>query len=504
METQKLASFLALDITTTEFALAVRDDGGNEDYAAVAMRGGTQWRGEAAFPAFELAEVAGMLGDLLAELVDKGWSFDRSGQQRPGYLSIACRQHDMVLLDRSGVALMPALSWQCNAATEEVARLRQLGVEDSVGKLAPRFVLPKLACVLNREPALREQIGTVFLTGDWVACKLTGQRSLSTSDALSNGLLDQQTRQRADQAIRQAGFSLDWFPATVQCGEAIGPVTAKETSADDSWTPLQQQLEGWMFVAGLGDNHASAVGCGMTDDYKKLVVSGGTSGTINLSCPKSAELPADGDSLQFEFYADSLLLLQMLGDCGAWYNRFLRQHAGEQAARLDELNEQAMASDPRSIRRVLHDDVEHVELYPPSWERFSLGEKVASTQFSIVLELLLRVKCMVGEVRRAGVAAVDTYVLTGGLSQSPFFQQVFHTGIGLIDPDAAVKVSGRTGPLRYKTSASGALTNAELATIDGGLTALHEAADRFPLTDCAAPDAQRTACLGYLLQSYGI
>jgi hypothetical protein len=182
----------------------------------------------------------------------------------------------------------------------------------------------------------------------------------------------------------------------------------------------------------------------------------------------------------------------------------LRQHAGGQSAGLDELNEQAMASDPRSIRRVLHDDVEHVELYPPSWERFSLGEKVASTQFSIVLELLLRVKRMVGEVRRAGVAAVDTYVLTGGLSQSPFFQQVFHTGIGLIDPDAAVKVSGRTGPLRYKTSASGALTNAELATIDGGLTALHEAADRFPLTDCAAPDARRAACLGYLLQSYGI
>jgi sugar (pentulose or hexulose) kinase len=357
---------------------------------------------------------------------------------------------------------------------------------------------------LKREPALRDQIGTVFLTGDWVACKLTGQRSLSTSDALSNGLLDQQSRRRADAAIADAGFPLDWFPATVQCGEPVGPVTAVGAADDDPWTPLRKQLEGWIFVAGLGDNHASAVGCGMTDDYRKLVVSGGTSGTINLSCPKSAKLPADGDSLQFEFYAESLLLLQMLGDCGAWYNRFLGQFAAEYAGRLDDLNAQAMASDPMAIRRVVHDDVEHTEVFAPTWERFTLGEKVASTQFSIVLELLLRVKRMVGEVRQAGVAEVDTYVLTGGLSQSLFFQHVFHTGVGLIDPAAAVKVSGRTGPLRYKTSASGALTNAELATIDGGLTAVHETADRFPLTDCDAPDAQRAASLRYLLQSYGI
>ncbi len=504
METQKLASFLALDITTTEFAVAVRDEDGNEDYAAVPMRGGTQWRGDANFPAFDLAEVPDMLRELLAALGEGGWSFDRSGGRRAGHLSIACRQHDMVLLDQGGEALMPALSWQCNAATAEVATLQQLGVEDSVGKLAPRFVLPKLACVLNREPALRDQIGTVFLTGDWVAWALTGRRSLSTSDALSNGLLDQQSRRRADEAISKAGFSLDWFPPTVQCGEAIGPVTATEAADSDPWTPLRKQLDGWVFVAGLGDNHASAVGCGMTDDYKKLVVSGGTSGTINLSCPKSAKLPAGGDSLQFEFYADSLLLLQMLGDCGAWYNRFLGQFAAADAGRLDELNAQAMASEPMAIRRVLHDDVEHSEVFPPTWERFTLGEKVASTQFSIVLELLLRVKRMVGEVRCAGVAEVDTYVLTGGLSQSPFFQHVFHTGIGLIDPAAKVKVSGRTGPLRYKTSASGALTNAELATIEGGLSVLHETADRFPLTDCAAPDARRAASLTYLLQSYGI
>jgi sugar (pentulose or hexulose) kinase len=503
MDTTRAASHLALDVTTTEFALAVRDEDGNEDYAAVPMRGGAPWQGDQDFPAFDLGHVAGMLSDLLAELRSKGWSFDRSGEPQAGYLSIACRQHDMVLLDAEGVPLLPAISWQCNAAVAEVATLQQLGVEKTVGKIEPRFVLPKLACVLNRQPSLREGIGTVFLTGDWVAYKLTGERSLSTSDALSNGLLEQQSRQRADGVITTAGFQLEWFPPAVQCGQTVGQVRAAD-GADDPWSAIRRQLDGWQFVAGLGDNHASAVGCGMTDDYKKLVVSGGTSGTINLSCPKTAQLPADGDSLRFEFYGDSLLLLLMLGDCGAWYNRFVSQFAAGQSDSLGDLDAQALASDPDTIRRVLHDDVDHTEAFAPSWSASSLGSKVASTQFSIVLELLLRVGRMLDEVRQAGASTVDTYVLTGGLSQSQFFQYVFHAGVKLLDPSAEVKVSGRTGPLRYKTSAYGALINAELPTVEGGLGAVHAAGDRFPLIDCAAPDEDLAAHLQYLLQSYGI
>jgi len=143
------ASHLALDVTTTEFALAVRDEAGDEDYAALPMRGGMLWQDDDRFPAFDLGEVPGMLGDLLGVLRNKGWQFDRSGAAEPGYLSIACRQHDMVLADSAGDPLLPAISWQCNAATAEVATLREAGVEASVGRIEPRFVLPKLACVLN-------------------------------------------------------------------------------------------------------------------------------------------------------------------------------------------------------------------------------------------------------------------------------------------------------------------------------------------------------------------
>lgn len=356
---------------------------------------------------------------------------------------------------------------------------------------------------------LAAQVGAVFMTGDWIAQRLTGQRSLSTSDALSNGLLDQKTRQRADAVIEKAGFCTAWFPQAAQSGTVVGTVQADMVSAEggageDPWQPLRETLAGWQFVAGLGDNHASAVGCGMTDDYRKLVVSGGTSGTINLSCPKNIELPENGDSLRFEFYGDSLLLLLMLADCGDWYNRFLDRFAPELKQTMDELNNLALSADLTALRRVLHDDAAHSEVFPPSWGHCTLGAKVADTQLSIALELLLRVKRMLAEVRAAGASNVDTYVLTGGLSQSLFFQCLFYAGIKLLAPEANVQVSGRTGPLRYKTSAYGALINAELPRVDGKLSELHAAGNRFPLVDCVQPQGPSGATLQYLLQSYGI
>ncbi len=55
---------------------------------------------------------------------------------------------------------------------------------------------------------------------------------------------------------------------------------------------------------------------------------------------------------------------------------------------------------------------------------------------------------------------VSRFVLTGGLSQSPFFQQVFHAGVQLLNPKAKLLISARQGPLRYQTAAYGALLNA--------------------------------------------
>lgn len=111
----------------------------------------------------------------------------------------------------------------------------------------------------------------------------------------------------------------------------------------------------------------------------------------------------------------------------------------------------------------------------------SLGERVASTQLSIVAELLRRAKAML--VEADGAPVVRRFVLTGGLSQSTFFQQAFAAGVGALAPNAEVLVGAQNDELSYQTAAYGALINALLPARGGDLAAVCQ--ELCPLKPCA-------------------
>jgi sugar (pentulose or hexulose) kinase len=481
----KVVAWAGFDLSTTGLALGVRSPSGTEDYAQVRMQGATTWEGQ---PAFDLAHTPRLMLTLLDELAGRGWSWEDAA------LSFAVRQHDMVLLDEEYALVMPALSWQCNAAQQEVRQLQRQGAEAEVGRVEERFILPKLMWALRQAPRLRKRLAHVLTTGDWIAYLLTGKMRLSTSDALSNGLLVQQTKRLADGVMRQAKLVPEWFPAVIPSGRVVGRVTAKPVpGGDDAWREVAQRLAGAQVVSGLGDNHATGVGCGLEEhDFETIVVSAGTSGTVNRVCPAQAT-PA-GQAACFEYYKNRLLLL-MLADCCKWYDRFVARDATPYADRLSGLNDEVARADLARARRVLHRAGQ--EHYPPDWSALNVGQQAASTQLSIMLELLLRVRAMMAEVPGAK-QPVSRFVLTGGLSQSPFFQQVFHAGIQLLNPQAQVLISARQWPLRYQTAAYGALLNA-MRPADP------HAATRLCPTRCAArADTATHGHLQYLLQAYGL
>lgn len=481
----KRVAWAGFDLSTTGLALGVRSKNGEEAYAQVKMLGATTWQGQ---PAFDLTQTPCLILTLLDDLESRGWAFVDTA------FSFAVRQHDLVLLDGSGQLLMPALSWQCHAASQEVQELRRQGAEAVVGRVEERFILPKLMWVLRKEPRLRKAISHAMTTGDWIAGLLTGRARLSTSDALSNGLLVQKTKRLAEGVMRKAKLVPAWFPRVIQSGREVGAVTLKPVAgADDTWMAVKQRLAGSRIISGLGDNHATGVGCGLQEgDFETMVISAGTSGTINRVCP--ANVPLAGHAACFEYYK-SRLLLMMLADCCKWYDRFVTQHAASYVDRLNELNVAAAAADLTGVRRVLHAGGK--ETYPPDWHRLSLGQQVASTQLSIMLELLLRVRAMLAEVPNAK-KPVSTFVLTGGLSQSPFFQQVFHAGVQLLNPHARLLTSARQGPLRYQTAAYGALLNS-MRPADP-----QAAAKLCPARSAARPDAATREQLQYLLQAFGL
>lgn len=479
----KLARWAGFDLSTTGLGVGVRSAGGEEAYAAVKVRGATKWKGE---PAFDLEHVPGMILAVLKKLQREGWSFDKAA------ISFAVRQHDMVLLDKKGQLMMPALSWQCNAASREVAALRSQGAEATVGRVEERFILPKLMWVLKKSPAFKSRLGAVMTTGDWIGQCLTGNAKLSTSDAISNGLLAQSNKKLAADVMKKAKLDPKWFPAVVQSGRVVGTVASSPWDAAD-WAPVRSLLAGSKVVAGLGDNHATGVGCGLGErDYATVVVSAGTSGTINRVCGPKVEL--QGSAACFEYYR-SRLLLMMLADCCKWYDRFVPRHASKYKGRMGELNKLAAKADLTRVRRVLH--VDGKEIYPPGWAKFSVGEKVASTQFSIMLELLLLIKAMQQEVQ-GGEDAITRFVLTGGLSQSEFFQKMFAAGVKVLQPKAKVQLSARQGPLRYQTAAYGGLLNAMRPTDPN-------AADKLcPSRACASLKGPELAAAQYLMRSCGL
>lgn len=481
----KSAAWAGFDLSTTGLALGVRSRSGKEAYVHCKMRGATRWNGQ---PAFELSHVPAMIRSLLQKLVADGWEFDKTA------LSFSVRQHDMVLLDKKDQVLIPALSWQCNTATSEVEQLREAGSEEVVGRIEERFILPKLIWALNRSAPLKRNANKVMTTGDWIAYRLTGSDRLSTSDAVSNGLLDQSTKKLATETMRKAKLNPSWFPQVVQSGRAIGRVNSKEIGdASKAWTQVKQRLDGAQVVAGLGDNHATGVGCGLDEeDFETIVVSAGTSGTVNRVCPPDVTL--SGQAACFEFYKNRMLLM-MLADCCKWYDRYVGQFASDYADALDELNELVIHANPNNLCRVYHD--RGCEIYPADWTDRTTGEQAASTQFSIMLELLLRVRDMQTEVS-GQYSEMKQYVLTGGLSQSLFFQQVFHAGAKLLSPKSKVLISARKGPLRYQTAAYGALLNA-MRPEDP------RAASKLCATRTAArPEADMNAHLQYLLKSQGL
>jgi len=481
----KNADWAGFDLSTTGLGLGVRSRGGSEAFAQVSIAGVTKWKGQ---PAFDLAHTPRMICQLLDRLESDGWTFGKTT------LSFAVRQHDMVLLGQDGQRLIPALSWQCNAADREVLALRKSGAEDVVGRIEERFILPKLMWALKQAPALRRRVGQVMTTGDWIAQELTGKARLSASDALSNGLLIQKNKRLAASVIQAAKLNPDWFPRVIPSGKLVGRIaTGRQADEKTDWAIVRRRLGGGRVVSGLGDNHATGVGCGLAvDDLETMVISAGTSGTVNRVCSPKADLT--GNAACFEYYENRLLLM-MLADCCKWYDRFVAGCPARYSAQLDQLNTLAQKAPLAGLRRVLHQDGK--ETYAPDWGRLSLGQRVASTQLSIMLELLLLVRCMLAEVDGAG-AMVRRFVLTGGLSQSPFFQQVFYAGLRVLQPRSKVLISARQGPLRYQTAAYGALLNAMRLEQPDAATKLCRT------RPASSPTREAREALQYLLRSFGL
>lgn len=492
-KTTHQAAYLGFVFSTSECGVAALSTAGKEAYASTPMEGRVTWRG---WPAHYLQQVPEMLLSVLSQLQRQGWTFDK-----PGHLSQSWRQHDLAVLGKDHQPLIPAPSWECHAAVEETRILNQRvpGFAESVGRVEERFVAPKLPWVLNQLPGLQREVRRVMLSGDWCAGMLTGKWRLGASDAVCNGLLDQTTKKLARAALQAANSQFEgrldprWFPEVIGSREIVGLVRESESAC---WAGVTRLLAGWQVATFLGDNQATAAGCGVADP-ETLVISLGTSGTVNRVC--SPALALRGKAARFEYW-DQRLLLLMLARCASWYNMFRRSYA--EGRELDALNEIALQADVGKLRLVSPPPAKIADDASYSWPELkglASNEQVGSIQLSIAAELLKLTKTMLREV--PGGEPITRFVLTGGLAQAPLVREVLYTGLRALVSDAAIQQSSRRGPLAFKTDALGALFNAQMAA---GLDLPSIVGQSVQRRDCEAPRPRAQAALSQKLAALRI
>lgn len=189
------------------------------------------------------------------------------------------QMHSSVFLDGAGEVIRPALLWN-DARTAEQRRhiTRTLGLDglrDMLGNLPLEgFTAPKVAWLMQNEPANYARLRTLLLPKDYIRYRLTGDYATEPSDAAGTLLYDVRRRRWSSAALDALGLEASILPAVAGSTQITGTATAEGAA-------MLGIARGTPVVGGGADNAAGAVGCGAVSEGV-MQASIGTSGTLLL------------------------------------------------------------------------------------------------------------------------------------------------------------------------------------------------------------------------------
>ena len=195
-------------------------------------------------------------------------------------IGLTGQMHGLVLLDKDGDVLRPAILWndqrtgaECDEMRHKFGRQRLIDITGNDALTG--FTAPKILWVKNNEPAIYAQIAQILLPKDYVRFKLTGRYALDKAGGAGTQLFDLRQRDWSSELVTALGIQPDWLPATFEGTAVTGALTAAAGQA----TGLPAGIP---VVAGGGDQAANAVGTGAVVDGI-VALSLGTSGVIFAS-----------------------------------------------------------------------------------------------------------------------------------------------------------------------------------------------------------------------------
>ena len=206
-------------------------------------------------------------------------------------IGLSGQMHGLVMLDRTGGVIRPALIWCDQRSQPQVDFInRTVGKERVLDCIAnpvlTGFTLPKLIWVRDNEPQHFERLRKMLLPKDYIRFWLTGEFATDVSDASGTALLNVVKRRWSFEMTDALGLDRDILPAVFESADVTGVVSrqAAELTGLAAGTPV---------VGGGGDQAAGAVGNGIVE---RGIVSCmlGTSGVA--VCPRQSRLGSTGSA----------------------------------------------------------------------------------------------------------------------------------------------------------------------------------------------------------------
>jgi xylulokinase len=196
-------------------------------------------------------------------------------------IAVAAQCHGLVALDGHDRVVRPAKLWNDTTSAVELRELRErIGDDafvDRVGTLpTAAFTISKVLWLARHEPQHFAATRTLLLPHDHLTARLTGERVTDRSEASGTGYWSATEDRYLPEFLAMVDPDRDWssaVPTVLGPDDCAGTVRA--AAADELGIPAGVVRVG----AGGGDQHAAALGLGITGG--DVVYSFGTSGVVS-------------------------------------------------------------------------------------------------------------------------------------------------------------------------------------------------------------------------------
>jgi xylulokinase len=199
-------------------------------------------------------------------------------------IGLTGQMHGLVLLDREGKVLRPAILWndqrtamQCDEIRSRLGKKRLIQITGNDALTG--FTAPKILWVKENEPDVYAKARHILLPKDYIRYRLTGMHAMDKADGSGTILFDLKTRTWSHEVLAALDIPPEWMPPTFE-----GPVFTGQVTSEAA---LQTGLKaGTPVAAGGGDQAAQAVGVGAVEpDIIALTL--GTSGVVFATTPSA-------------------------------------------------------------------------------------------------------------------------------------------------------------------------------------------------------------------------